>query len=185
MALKLKKIQKNKQKAVTKYLVQERDDQDDVIYVYTDDLAKRSDMRPITEKEAQDFLKMQYPDLFEQGDDGGGDAADVTSAEAPIEVEETGAAVIADLQDAVETPEEEEYLEVPEAPPAPKTDPAVAIGVDRATDPECLLIESFTKKNQVEHYLLSVHGLEIEIGKDTKLVDLKEEAISAVIAKRM
>ena len=45
------------------------------------------------------------------------------------------------------------------------------------------MINSFTKKNQVEHYLLFTHGLEIEI-KDQKLYDLKEEAISAVIAKR-
>jgi hypothetical protein len=176
--LKLRKLRRVK-KEKTKYLVQEREGMDDVIYVYTEALAKRPDMHSITEDEAKGFLAEQYPDLFEIEETG----EVVTVQEPVVDVEETGAGVIADLEGAVQEPEEEDFIQVPE-PVVPKTDPKVAAGIDRDTDPECMLIDSFTKKNQVEHYLLATHGLEIET-KDQKLVDLKEEAISAVIAKRL
>jgi hypothetical protein len=131
-------------------------------------------MHPVTEAEAKDYLADQYPDSFQK-----------TVAPEPT-VEETGAQVIEDLQGSVEEPaeeKEEDFIEVPDAI-VPQTDPKNAIGVDPDKDPECLLIRSFTKKNQIEHYLLVTHDLEIDIS-EQKLVDLKEEAISAVIAKRI
>jgi len=162
------------EKQETQYLVQEREGMDDAIYIATPDLAKRSDMHPVTAQEAKDYLAEQYPDSFQK-----------TVAPEPT-VEETGAQVIEDLQGSVEEPAEEkkeDFIKVPDAI-VPKTDPKNAIGVDRDSDPECQLIMSFTKKNQIEHYLLVTHDLEIDI-EEQKLVDLKEEAISAVIAKRI
>jgi hypothetical protein len=162
------------EKKETQYLVQEREGMDDVIYIATPDLEKRSDMHPVSATEANDYLAEQYPDSHQK-----------TEAPEPT-VEETGAQVIEDLQGSVEEPHEEkedDFVKVPDAV-APKTDPKNAIGVDRDTDVECQLIMSFTKKNQIEHYLLVTHDLEIDIA-EQKLVDLKEEAISAVIAKRI
>lgn len=152
---------------------------DDVVYIHTDDLAKRGDMHPISEEEAMEFLGDQWPEFYEQVAENGDEAT--VAPEVPVE--ETGADVIADLADAVHVETEDDFIQVPE-PIVPKTDPKNVIGVDRDTDPECQLIESFTKKNQVEHYLLATHQLEIDT-KDRKLLELKEEAISAVIAKRL
>lgn len=176
----LRKFRRTEKKR-TRYLVQEREGMDDYIYVYTDELAKRPDMHPISEEDAKAFLAELYPDLYEQVIENAEDAADVT--EAPEEeIEETGASVIDDLADTVT--KEEDFVKVPD-PIVPKTDPKNVVGIDRDEDPECQLIESFTKKNQIEHYLLFTHGLEIEVNKDSKLADLKEEAISAIIAKRL
>jgi hypothetical protein len=158
-------------KEETKYLVQEREGMDDAIYISTPELEKRSDMHPVSEADAKNYLAEQYPESFEK-----------TVAPEPT-AEETGANVIEELQDSVKEETAEDFVKVPE-PVEPKTDPKVAVNIDTKTDPECLLIMSFTKKNQVEHYLLFTHGLEIDI-KDQKLYDLKEEAISAVIAKRI
>jgi hypothetical protein len=46
------------------------------------------------------------------------------------------------------------------------------------------MVDSFTTKNQVEHFLL-LKGIEIANASDMKLAQLKEDAISAVIASRM
>ena len=167
---------RNISKPKTRYLVQEREGQDDVIYIATEALEKRPDMHPISEEEALAFLAECNPGLVYEE----------TEAPEP-EVEETGASVIDSLKETVETekePTEADFIEVPE-PIVPKTDPKNAIDLDTDTDPECQLIRSFTKKNQIEHYLLFTHELEIAVTKDTKLYDLKEEAISAVIAKRL
>ena len=178
MARTLRKF-KDRSKPQTQYLVQEREGMDDVIYISTDSLAKRKDMHPITEKEAMEFLGDQWPELFENSS-----KPEPAATVAPEPVTDlTGAGVIAELESAVHIETEDDFVKVPE-PIVPKTDPKNAIGVDREADPECQLVMSFTKKNQVEHYLLFTHGLEI-VTEDKKLYDLKEEAISAIIAKRL
>ena len=169
---------RDRTKPKTQYLVQEREGMDDVVYIGTDALKKRSDMHPISEEEAKAFLGEQWPEFYAQAEQ-----AEAVTVAPEVPVEETGATVIADLAEAVHVETDADFVEVPE-PIVPKTDPAHAVGIDRNTDPECLLIESFTKKNQVEHYLLATHQLEIDIT-DRKLLELKEEAISAVIAKRL
>lgn len=151
---------------------------DDCVYVSTPALAGRKDMHPISEGDALEYLGEQFPEIFGDGEK----AVEPTSAPEE-EIEETGADVIAELSDAVHIETEDDFIKVPE-PVEPKTDPKNAIGVDRDTDPECQLVMSFSKKNQVEHYLLFTHGLEI-VTTDKKLYDIKEEAISAIIAKRL
>ena len=178
MARTLRKF-RERSKPKLQYLVQEREGMDDCVYISTPALAKRKDMHPISEEEALEFLGEQWPELFGREDDV---QDDPTSAPEEV-IEETGPGVIAELSDAVHVETEDDFVKVPE-PVKPKTDPKNAIGVDRDTDPECQLVMSFSKKNQVEHYLLFTHGLEI-VTADKKLYDIKEEAISAIIAKRL
>ena len=170
---------RDRTKPQTQYLVQEREGMDDAIYISTEALANRKDMHSISEDEAKNFLGEQWPELFAGPEEKEPEA---TVAPEPV-IDSTGAGVIAELEGAVHIETEDDFVKVPE-PIVPKTDPKNAIGADRETDPECQLIMSFSKKNQVEHYLLFTHGLEI-VTEDKKLYDLKEEAISAIIAKRL
>jgi hypothetical protein len=173
----LRRIRREK----TRYLVQEREGQEDRVLVYTDALAKRKDMFPISEEEAMEIQAAKYPELFEQ-------PAVEQPAQPEPEPEQTSENVIAEAaasgtEEAVE--EEEEFIDPSEYDyPAPKTDPKNVLNIDEATDPECVMIRAFTTKNQLESYLLFQHQVEIDTNKK-KLKDLAEEAVSFVLAKRM
>lgn len=168
----------------TKYLVQEREGQEDRVLVYTEALAKRKDMFPISAEEAMEIQREKYPDLFEKVETVEEKTAD---ANPDTVADQTGPDVIAEAAAAgAEEEEGEDDFIDPSAydNPAPKTDPKNVINIDPDTDPEIQMIRGFTTKNQLESYLLFQHKLEIDTGKK-KLKDLVEDAISIVIAKRM
>lgn len=172
---------RRKQKEETKYLVQEREGQEDKVLIYTDALAKRSDMFRISAEEALEILREQNPDLYETFEEAPEQPAE--AAGPVLDDGGEGSSVLAEVGEA-DAEEDEGFIEVPE-PVKPKTDPSNVIpDFDPDNDPELKMVDSFTTKNQVEHFLL-LKGIEIENASDMKLAQLKEDAISAVIASRM
>jgi hypothetical protein len=173
---------RRRRRAQTRYLVQEREGQEDRVLVYTEALAARKDMFPVSEEEAMEIQREKYPDLFEQ-------PAVEQPAEAATpepEPEQTSESVIAEAAAAGdEAQEEEEFLNAEDYEvEAPKTDPKNRLQIDPDTDPEIQMIRGFTTKNQLESYLLFQHQVEIDTNKK-KLKDLVEDAISILITKRM
>lgn len=155
----------------TSYLVQEREGQEDKVVVFTEALAKRSDMFSISADEAHEILREQYPEMYEVVEN-----AQPTTA-APAEVKTEGSPVIE------EAAKDNDFIEVPE-PVVPKNDPKNIFKFDPDTDPEILMVRSFRSKNQVELFLLG-KGIEVDDAANMKLDALKADAETVLISSRM
>jgi hypothetical protein len=97
---------RRKKKEETKYLVQEREGQEDKVLIYTDALAKRSDMFRISAEEALEILQEQNPELYETFEEAPEQPAE--AAGPVLDDGEEGSSVLAEVGEA-DAEEDEDF----------------------------------------------------------------------------
>jgi hypothetical protein len=145
--------------AKPKYLQQiDADGQGTYVYVFTDELAKRMDMRRITEEDAAKILAGQRKTKSEKLAEEGNRATKIPE---PATQEENP---VLDEVDTEIEPDQRAGDEGGDKKPR-----------STKTDPEISSIRSMTKKNQVEQYVLEHFGVDID--RRLPLARLKKIAI--------